>query len=132
MKIWSTDQLDGKSGFFKSIFTYDKQTALAANRHSTVPDNNSSIQPSCTAFYDRTSLAILGHDFRFHVIDFNSNRTQYHLYTHEKLFKPSVCAHRQPKNARALNKSYFYYLNKSFKNLNQLAKESGSPVTRDR
>lgn len=118
VKIWSTDQLDGKSGFFKSIFTYDKQTSMAANHRDNAAGNNpttSSIQPSCTAFYDRTSLAILGHDFRFHVIDFNSNRTQYHLYTHEKLFRPQICAHHQPKNAKGLNKSYFYYLNKSFK-----------------
>lgn len=113
VKIWSTESLlDGKSGFFKSIFTYDKQTSITSPPTN---DSATSIQPNCTAFYDKTSLAILGEDFRFHVIDFNSNRTQYHLYTHERLFKPNICTQHK-RNLKAQTKTSFYYLNKSFKN----------------
>ena len=121
VKIWSTENLlDGKSGFFKSVFTYDKQTSMAGNRaggqHQ--PADTTSIQPCCTAFYDRNSLAILGEDFRFHVIDFNSNRTQYHLYTHEKLFRPAACyccctTRPKLKAGNLFDKTVFYYLNKS-------------------
>ncbi len=118
VKIWSTDSLlDVKSGFFKSIFTYDKNTPTTSSPSATTNTNNS-IQPACTAFYDKHSLAILGEDFRFHVIDFNSSRTQYHLYTHEKLFKPACSPNLQlfGTSPARLPRSYFYYLNKSFKN----------------
>jgi hypothetical protein len=143
VKIWSTDMLlDGKSGFFKSVFTYDKQTSTAAaaasvsttsTRHSatTAPSGSPTAQemrPSCIAFYDRHSLAILGDDFRFHVIDFNSSRSQYHLYTHDKLFKPTTtlclcgatASMRQNKFNQfgSIDKAQFYYLNKSLRNLN--------------
>ena len=126
VKIWSTDNLlDVKSGFFKSIFTYDKQTSVA--RGSTGQENSSNIRPCCISFYDKNSLAILGMDFKFYVIDFNSSRTQYHLYTHEKLFKQGICRNTIP-NSQSLSSPYandktiFYYLNKGFKNLNTLSK----------
>lgn len=114
VKIWSTESLlDGKSGFFKSTFTYDKQTSMAT-RQTPANESVTSIHPSCISFYDKNSLAILGEDFRFHIIDFNSNRTQYHLYTHEKLFRPNVCSQKPPSSQ--FNKTSFYYLNKAFKN----------------
>jgi hypothetical protein len=116
VKIWSTDSLlDGKSGFFKSIFTYDKQTPTTATSPTTASSSSSSsssIQPACTAFYDQHSLAILGDDFRFHVIDFNSGRTQYHLYTHERLFKPACSSHNlsETRNGKSnvINHIYCY------------------------
>jgi phosphoinositide-3-kinase, regulatory subunit 4 len=130
VKIWATDYLlDGKSGFFKSIFTYDKQTSVASARGQN--QEGSSIRPCCTTFYDKNSLAILGEDFRFHVIDFNSNRTQYHLYTHEKLFKPTVCNCNRniiaSSSKNQFEKTTFYYLNRSYRN-NQNARNNNNSL----
>jgi len=132
VKIWTTDSLmDGKSGFFKSIFTYDKQTARSGSSQN--QDSSSILRPCCTTFYDKNSLAILGEDFRFHVIDFNSNRTQYHLYTHEKLFKPSICSCINSKlsvsataNRSQFEKTTFYYLNRSYYNKSSINLSSHS------
>ena len=113
VKIWSTDNLlDAKSGFFKSIFTYDRQNS----------QDGSMTRPCCTTFYNKNSLAILCEDFRFYVIDFNSNRTQYRLYSNEKLFKSNTCkslatynelgVHKQNSS---FDKTSFFYLNKAYK-----------------
>ena len=111
VKIWSTESLlDGKSGFFKSTFTYDRHSSGAgnANNQASQADLNKphgeatataaaaagggmSTRPCCINFYGKNTLAILCEDFKFYVIDFNSSRTQYRLYGNEKLFKQSAC-----------------------------------------
>ena len=113
VKIWATDNvLDGKSGFFKSVFTFDRSLPRTSNNET------STMTPSCTSFFDKNSLALLCEDFRFYIIDFNSNRTQYYLHTHDKVFKPSICRHFGLNANPAMNsfdKTTFYYLNRAFK-----------------
>ena len=119
VKIWTTDNLlDGKSGFFKSVFTYDRQSPS----HEGSGTNQQMTRPCCTTFYNKNSLAILCEDFRFYVIDFNSNRTRYRLYANETLFKANTCkshafnAHLSGVYEKTTS---FYYLNKPFNNKQQ-------------
>ena len=89
VKIWTTESLlDGKSGFFKSVFTFDRQSSSS---HQEATTTSQMSRPCCTTFYNKNSLAILCEDFRFYVIDFNSNRTRYRLYANETLFRGNVC-----------------------------------------
>ena len=114
VKIWSAEAgiWDAKSGFVKSVFTYDRQpnsgatanpttagTAAAAVSSPTmlpptaqIADSSSALfRPTCISFYNRNSLAILCEDYRFYVIDFNSARTQDRLYSNERLFRSNAC-----------------------------------------
>jgi hypothetical protein len=110
VKIWTTDNLlDGKSGFFKSVFTYDRQSSQQQDSSSQMN------RPCCTTFYNKNSLAILCEDFRFYVIDFNSARTRYRLYSNETLFRANACksnVFNQSVGSLLDVKSTFYYLNK--------------------
>lgn len=91
VKIWSTESLlTAKSGFYKSVFTYDRQNH-AGGGGGGASDQLNMFRPACTSFFNRHSLAILCEDFRFYVIDFNSERTHYRLLSFEKLFKANAC-----------------------------------------
>lgn len=108
VKIWSTENLlDARSGYFRSVFTYDRQ-----NKDN--QDNpNALYRPCCTTFHNKNSLAILCEDFRFYIIDFYSNRTQYLLSENKKLFRANTCKlHAYNSGANTFDKSTFYYLNK--------------------
>lgn len=110
VKIWSTDSLlSARSGFYKSVFTYDRQSH----------DANASFKPVCTSFYNKHSLAILCEDFKFYVIDFNSDRTQYRLYSNERLFRSNGCKsfinNATSTKTTNFNKTTFYYLNRTLK-----------------
>lgn len=135
IKLWSTDNLlDGKSGFFKSRFTYDR-----FNDGST---NGETSKPYCMTFFDNTSLAVLTEDFKFYKIDFNSVKRAYQVQIEQNLFKNNYCdCYFKMKNKKyqsingftnstsLLNttnpssivylndKSLFYYLNKPIKML---------------
>jgi hypothetical protein len=110
VKIWSTESLlTAKSGFYKSVFTYDRQS------HESSSSPSSTFRPICTTFYNKNSLAILCEDYKFYVIDFNSDRTQYRLYANERLFRTNSCksfVNTTPQSPASFNKTSFYYLNR--------------------
>lgn len=132
VKIWTTDNLlDGKSGFFKSVFTYDRQSPSLESGGSGANQQQQMTRPCCTTFYNKNSLAILCEDFRFYVIDFNSNRTRYRLYANETLFKANTCRSHafNAHTSGAYEKTRsFYYLNKPFNNNNKPMPSSMSPT----
>lgn len=113
VKIWSTESLlDGKNGFYKSIFTYGQ--------------DQPGFRPCCTSFYNKNSLAVLCEDFKFFVIDFNSSRTQYRLYGNEKLFRANTCKNylwssNDLNSLRQFDKTIFYYLTRPSKNTTGLS-----------
>ena len=124
VKIWSTDNLlDGKSGFVKPIFTFDRQNA--ATRDTSISNMDHMLnRPCCITFYNTNSLAILCEDFKFYMIDFNSNRSQYRLYSNEKLFRSTTCKNCTLSDPQIIQNSFdkitHYYLfnNKSMWNKN--------------
>lgn len=95
VKIWSTESLlTAKSGFYKSVFTYDRQNhggGGASTSGGEQQQQGNTFRPSCISFFNRHSLAILCEDYRFYVIDFNSDRTQYRLSSFERLFRANAC-----------------------------------------
>ena len=134
IKLWSTENLlDGKSGYFKSRFTYDRFNSTSANGDPIIH------KPYCMTFYDNSSLGILTEEFTFYKIDFNSSKRAYQLYTDPKLFKSTYCnCYNRTKSQNTLlnsiqlttsnklqtksntpsflnDKTLFYYLNRQFK-----------------
>lgn len=102
VKIWSTESLlTAKSGFYKSVFTYDRQNHGGGGGNS---NEQNVFRPACTSFFNRHSLAILCEDYKFYVIDFNSDRTQYRLSSFERLFKSNACKSVVSCNHGKLNK----------------------------
>jgi phosphoinositide-3-kinase regulatory subunit 4 len=158
VKIWSAESgvWDARSGFVKSVFTYDRQPQGAATAMPTTTSSNAAaaaasasptsilntdgglFRPACISFYNKNSLAILCEDYRFYVIDFNASRTQYRLYSNERLFRSNAscrsllctCGGSSSLSARSsaggqnqnqvfnnnnnslLDRTTFYYLNK--------------------
>jgi phosphoinositide-3-kinase regulatory subunit 4 len=134
VKIWSTESLfDAKSGFYKSIFTFDRQNNNQNNAPSSTNSSDNVAQqptsvlnsysmeglfrPCCTAFYNKNSLAILCEDYRFYAIDFDANRNNYRLLSNEKLFKQNqcknlICSCNPSYNLASYPKTVFYYTNK--------------------
>jgi serine/threonine protein kinase len=132
VKIWSTDNiLDGKSGFYKSIFTYDKQTNVSQRNNSSALTTGGNSDATCLSrpisitFCDRNSLAILAEDFKFNIIDFSSHKSVFKIFFHDRLFKTNICRHSSTSSSplsltksplSSFDKATYYYLNKSFRN----------------
>lgn len=119
VKIWSTENLlDARSGFYKSVFTYDRtsSSSSSSSTSSTQETGAGSFRPCCTSFRNKNSLAILCEDFKFYEIDFNHEHTQYRRYSNDRLFRLNACKmHSSLNGLNGFNKTIFYYLNRSNK-----------------